>query len=1043
MKTSKGVSKSNVAMTGNRGRVGNVRFVTKGEKTYTRTVSSRCSNPRSRKQMLARVKMLNIQNHWQYLKPFLQDHFENRTPTVSAYNLFTKRSAFCAPVYLEKYSIACVSAPYGVSEGSLPAIGYAENQDGVLVSTIKLGDDFIPDETTTVGEMAERIVTLNPDFDYGDEVEFFGTEQVKGNNPSIDVHCEVLKLEEGSQELLFADGREWGYKCVDGALAMSQDAVAGCYGWIHIRRNDRTEEVRVSTQDLFNRNRETLQRYSSEEAFCNASSSFGSVQKPLFVDPGTATCNMTSEVNTSFPEQSGRTVPKQRGKTAHVSKTVLKNENNMKLRTFLIICFLLFTFITNHGSTKLPNNMLSADKSDTFSFGTAENPDGVAVEVDSKGIIIGGRHLLPVMGEIHYSRVPEADWLREIRKMKAGGVTVIATYVFWIHHEPVEGQWNWSGNLNLHRFLSLCKQEEMPVVLRLGPFCHGEVYQGGFPEWIVEKAQKDPRNYKLRSQAKGFMEATQRLYSNIYAQASDMLWKHGGPVIGVQLENECRGPWSYYMALKKMAVSIGFDTPFYTRTGWPKLNGKEEFGQMLPLYGDYADGFWERSLKDMPGSYPESFIMKDTRLSRVIATETFGSNQDTQMDKSDMQYPYLTCELGGGMMPAYHRRINMTGNEAFPMAICKLGSGSNLPGYYMYHGGSNPYNPRHTMAECQATVVTNYNDMPHISYDFQCQLGEMGQPNLNAFHQTRWLHQFLADWGEELSQYDVDSLSEHYARRGCFVFRNDYVRILNEGGTASVTPQGMKWQGLTMSSSSVQPFAKLDDTIYFITVKGSKRYQVDVDGKKITLKPDKPVTIKGKRVILLSKEKARTAFVIDGRMHYAKHDGILYKADSSIVEEYWTEAEEFKGSRVHELIVKQTREAAPAREIRLGSQKVAEQPSEQDFDAAAVYSIDLDAVLSTSDAESSVADMFLEVSYKGDVARIYADGQLVEDNFWNGKPMLVRLADIIGKKVELRILPLRKDAPIYLQKEQRSLLNATTDTLLSLDGVKILRRNSL
>ena len=37
------------------------------------------------------------------------------------------------------------------------------------------------------------------------------------------------------------------------------------------------------------------------------------------------------------------------------------------------------------------------------------------------------------------------------------------------------------------------------------------------------------------------------------------------------------------------------------------------------------------------------------------------------------------------------------------------------------------------------------------------------------------------------------------------------------------------------------------------------------------------------------------------------------------------------------------------------------------------------------------------------IQRIYADGILVEYNFWNGKPTLVRLSDLIGKHVELKI----------------------------------------
>jgi hypothetical protein len=61
------------------------------------------------------------------------------------------------------------------------------------------------------------------------------------------------------------------------------------------------------------------------------------------------------------------------------------------------------------------------------------------------------------------------------------------------------------------------------------------------------------------------------------------------------------------------------------------------------------------------------------------------------------------------------------------------------------------------------------------------------------------------------------------------------------------------------------------------------------------------------------------------------------------------------------------------------------------------------------------------------------------DNFWNGKPMLVRMSDLAGKKVELRILPLRKDAPIYLQKEQKKILDNSKTALLQLNSINILK----
>ena len=672
----------------------------------------------------------------------------------------------------------------------------------------------------------------------------------------------------------------------------------------------------------------------------------------------------------------------------------------------------------------------------TFSFGTKTNPQGVTFEVDSRGFIVGGKHILPVMGEIHYARVPAAEWKREIQKMRAGGITIIATYCFWIHHEAEEGQWDWSGNKDLRRFLQVCKEENMPVVLRVGPFCHGEVYQGGFPVWITEKAEADPKNYKLRSTAPGFLAATKSLYENIFAQAKGMLWKDGGPVVGVQIENECRGPWGYYMTLRDMAIKTGFDVPFMTRTGWPKLNGTEEFGKLLPLYGDYADGFWDRTLDDMPGDYPKAFIMKEQRINANIATETFSKKELTEGEdnakNSSLTYPYLTCELGGGMMPAYHRRINMSGNEAMPLAICKLGSGSNLPGYYMYHGGTNPYCAEHTMAETQATKVTNYNDMPYMSYDFQAPLGEMGQPNLNAFHQTRLLHQFLADWGEMLSQMDVDSLSDHYARRGCFEFYNDYVRILNEDGKAYVRPVDMPFNGHSITADA-QPFCFIGNSLYFIPIKGMTP-RVWVDGKEFQGSRflDEPSgkaerKVQGLEIVLLTSDEAMRAFKIDDKLYFAKKAGnIMYKDGEKIVEEEWKVTKKLGSKNI-----KKVKDAAAPRFVPMGTQKVAAMPTNEDFENAAVWNLNIKGLPTGSDA-------FLKIDYAGDCARVYADGKLVMDNFWNGKPMLVRMSDLAGKNVELRILPLRKDAPIYLQKNQKALLDSSKESLLKLEDISIL-----
>ncbi len=95
------------------------------------------------------------------------------------------------------------------------------------------------------------------------------------------------------------------------------------------------------------------------------------------------------------------------------------------------------------------------------------------------------------------------------------------------------------------------------------------------------------------------------------------------------------------------------------------------------------------------------------------------------------------------MVGAYHRRPWIYPEDAYSLAVVKLGSGSNLLGYYMYHGGTNPESDIY-LNETQRTKATNYNDLPVKNYDFQAPLGEFGQPYPH-YYNLRKLPFFLKD----------------------------------------------------------------------------------------------------------------------------------------------------------------------------------------------------------------------------------------------------------------------------------------------------------
>src|SRR5690242_19890857 len=84
------------------------------------------------------------------------------------------------------------------------------------------------------------------------------------------------------------------------------------------------------------------------------------------------------------------------------------------------------------------------------------SPQGETIAFTSYYMMRDGLPCIPVMGEFHASRFPRQYWLEELRKMQAGGVTIAATYIIWIHVEEEEGVFEWSGDRNIRAFVEAC-----------------------------------------------------------------------------------------------------------------------------------------------------------------------------------------------------------------------------------------------------------------------------------------------------------------------------------------------------------------------------------------------------------------------------------------------------------------------------------------------------------------------------------------------------------------------------------------------------------
>lgn len=724
-------------------------------------------------------------------------------------------------------------------------------------------------------------------------------------------------------------------------------------------------------------------------------------------------------------------------------------------------------------------------------------------------LTMDGRPWLPVMGEFHYSRVPESEWEEELLKMKSSGVQIVSTYVIWIHHEEVRGEFDWSGQKNLRHFAELCRKHGLYLVVRIGPWTHGEVRNGGLPDWLLKLGP-------TRRNDPGFMAQVAALYTQIGSQLKGLLWKDGGPVIGIQLENEysARGPSQgeeYILALKRQAIKSGLDVPLYTVTGWD--NAVVPKGEVLPVFGGYPDAPWDSSIASLPPNEVYLFRFR----SRIAGDRGNGTDGAKQSNS-----PFLTAELGGGVQDTYHRRPVIEPDDVAAMAPVMIGSGANLYGYYMFQGGQNPDGRLTTLQESQETGYPT--DVPTKSYDFQAPLSEFGQERA-SFRKLKVFHYFLNEFGSDLARMSVHqpfrtpkSADDTSVVRASvrsdgqhgYLFVNNYIRgrsmparkgtqfhvllphselripekpIEMPSGAYFIWPFNLDLGNATLEYATAQLFTRIKtrdgETFFFEEQPGISAEFVLKNDSGLTVQADGAIVeARGKgisisniptgfdhgihlrrgngpevRLVLLSRRDAENTWrlSLNGHTHLLETDkdffaaidyfvlqsegdphcafalfppfsGLL-KVDGGKLTE---RSQSYFSASVPEshpvLEVKKIQEVKAAPAVKLGPpfswrpKGVGMAPQDADFKAAGKWAI----TVPRHDQSSTVSNLFLHIDYAGDVARLSFNGNLLDDNFNNGLPWVIGLrrfnAKIQSGPLELSILPLRRDAPIFLER---------------------------
>ena len=366
------------------------------------------------------------------------------------------------------------------------------------------------------------------------------------------------------------------------------------------------------------------------------------------------------------------------------------------------------------------------------------NPNGQEINANNRFFTIAGKPVLPVMGEFHFSRYPRQYWEEEILKMKACGINIVASYIFWIHHEEIEGRWDWTGDKDLRHFVELCAKHDLYFFPRIGPFSHGECRNGGLPDRIWEMSSK-------RTDDPVYLTHAKKFYTEIFNQLKGLLYKDGGPIIGIQVENEYwlgKAGEKHMVTLKNMVRKIGFDVPLYMVTGWQAASIPQD--KFIPVFSAYADLPWELHVEKLRSNsnYFFQHIQDDSLIDDNLCLKASDYNVDFS------RYPYAACEIGPGIEITYHRRPVLCADDVCALSMVKLGSGSNLMGYYVFHGGTHPNGIKTTMQEVYGRPYKL--DYPAKSYDFQAPIREFGQIS-ESYKIFKLMHLFLNDFGNILA----------------------------------------------------------------------------------------------------------------------------------------------------------------------------------------------------------------------------------------------------------------------------------------------------
>jgi len=324
---------------------------------------------------------------------------------------------------------------------------------------------------------------------------------------------------------------------------------------------------------------------------------------------------------------------------------------------------------------------------------------------NKRAILLNDSPVVFMSGSVHYPRFSEGQWSNYLQLAKSEGLNMIEIYVFWNGHEPVEGEFNWSGRYNLTKFLDEVADAGLFANLRIGPYVCAEWNLGGIPTWL----QFNRPGIRFRSYEQQWRDAVQKWVGTVIDVTREYFADHGGPIVLAQIENELNGADKEYVQWNgDMANAFNVNVP------WIMCNGQSANNTINTCNGNDCAGFLSthgqsgRILLDQPALWTENEMWFQSWGDRAQPL-TEGSNRTSE----DVAFTVARWYARGG---SHHN-------------------------YYMYFGGNN------FGRDAGGGVATYYANGANHNAD--------GLPNEPRYTHMNHLHALIAELSEDLVTNDA------------------------------------------------------------------------------------------------------------------------------------------------------------------------------------------------------------------------------------------------------------------------------------------------